>query len=173
MRRCVWCRAHLGAGELSISHQVAGDARLAHAKYQIELQGKADAFTGFIEVCGECATAVRKAVLGAYLERRKSAPDSVEQIENLEAQAVLLEKRRLDEAGRREAAEGENRRLKEQLAVQKRQLQRSVDLLSLNVEEMLAAKNEVAEAIEGELEPEEKSTVYPDPHEWAPPRSNY
>jgi hypothetical protein len=179
MRRCDWCRNKLGDGELSISNQVAGEARLAHAKWQIELLGKADAFKGYTNVCLECATAVRKSVVTAYLERRKTAPENIEQLEDLEEKAAELDKRRLAAEEQQRLIEKENDKLKEQLATQKRQLQRSVELLSVNVEELLAAKNEMAaEAVEGELEPEERK---PTPGtvstpEWPtgePYRSNY
>lgn len=152
MRRCVWCRSKLGEGELSISHRVAGDARLAHSKYQIEMQGKADALTGYIEVCGECAVAVRKAVLGAYLERRKSAPENVEQVEALEAQTADLEKRRAEAEAARIEAEAESKRLREQLAETKHRLKASAAILTKQLE--LAEDSERPEEVEGELEPE-------------------
>lgn len=165
MRRCDWCRNKLGDGELSISNQVAGEARRAHAKYQIELLGKADAFNGYTNVCSECATAVREGIVGVYLERRKSAPENVEQLEDLEEKTRELERARLAAIERERLTAVENAKLKEQLATQKRQLQRSVELLSVNVEELLAAKNEMAaEAIEGELETEPgRSAVPPEP----------
>jgi hypothetical protein len=181
MRRCDWCRNKLGDGELAISNQVAGEARRAHAKYQIELLGKADAFKGYTNVCSECATAVRKGIVAIYLERRKSAPENVEQLEDLEEKTRELERLRLEAVELRRLVELDNSKLREQLATQKRQLQRSVELLSVNVEELLAAKNEMAaEAVEGELEPEERKptpgTVSSNP--WPEPtgpayRSNY
>lgn len=168
MKRCDWCRNKLGDGELSIPNSVAGDARRAHAKFQIELLGKADAYKGYTNVCGECADAVRKGIVAIYFERRKTAPENVEQLEDLEEQTRELERARLAAVERERLTTVENAKLKEQLATQKRQLQRSVELLSVNVEELLAAKNEMAaEAVEGELEPEEKWPTS------APYRTNY
>ena len=152
MRRCDWCRNKLGDGELSIPNSVAGDARRAHAKFQIELLGKADAYKGYTNVCGECADAVRKGIVTIYFERRKTAPENVEQLEDLEDQMRELQRIKLEAVELRRLVELDNSKLREQLATQKRQLQRSVELLSVNVEEMLAAKNEMA--VEAELEPE-------------------
>lgn len=178
LRRCEWCRGKLDDGEYAISNQIAGEARLAHAKWQIELLGRHDAFKGSTNVCMECGAAVRKGILAVYLERRKLAPENVEQLEDLEEKARELDaaKRRAEEKQRQ--VESENEKLREQLATQKRQLQRSVELLSVNVEELLAAKNEMA--VEAELEPEEVSNRGPTSNPWpeapptgAPYRTNY
>lgn len=159
--RCIWCRARNPS--FTIPFQLAHKAQRLYKAHQIQHRLQIENPSGDGWLCAGCGEAVQEAIAAAYLERRKFAPENVEQIEELSERAAMLEAEKQEAQQQNEKRET---RLREDLiAVQRELFQKERQLRITNetlhalvaLPQRLAAEAEFHEknAVEAELEDED------------------